>query len=254
MRRRQLFPTLFNTDETPGGATAEGAPTPPDAGTGTEVTSPPAGYVPEDRYKEAQGWGTRLSQENATLKADAELARALRSNDPSVRQQALEALGFEFDDGNAGANDDQLFDQTDPRILAELEELKGWRDQTVSQQQSEANYSAYRQIADPQMQSLGVPEGLHDVIAEAALNLPPVHTPQGQAPDIEGAWKQFETAYAEHFAAIPAVQAQVKKAWASTKPTAPVTRPGGTDGTGVTAFKNGEERRAHMLARFSADQ
>lgn len=251
MRRRPLFPTLFNTDETPGGGAAEGAPTPPE-GTGAPEGQPHGGGQEnwEDRYKEAQAWGTRMAQERATLDADAQIARALRSDDPAERQHALEALGFALDDGDA---DGQLYDQVDPRVLAELDELKQWRDQTTSQQQTEANYSAYRQIADPQMQQIGVPEGLQDVIAEAALNLPAVHTPQGQLPDIQGAWQQFE-AMAEHFAAIPAVQSAVKKAWANTKPSAAVTRPGGGDGTGVTAFKNGEERRAHMLARFSADQ
>lgn len=246
---RALF--LYDDDESAGGAGATGAddgqPTHPAEGSGTDGG---ATHNWEERYKEAQVWGTRNAQRAAELEQEAQITRALRSDNAQERQQALEALGLSFVDDGDG--DDQLY-ETDPRMRAELEELKAWREQTTSQQQSEANYAAFRQVADPEMQRIGVPDGLYDVIAEAALGLPPVHTPQGQRPDIQGAWTQFEQ-MAEQFAAIPAVQTAVKKAWANTKPTAAFTQPGGRDGQGVPAFKTGEERREFMLTRFRADQ
>ena len=215
----------------------------------------------EKDYKEAQAWGTRLVQEKAELETEAQIARGLRSEDPAERKKALEAVGLTLEDDDA--NEGQVYDQTDPRILAELAELKQWKESTTSKSESEQNYTAYRQMTDPELTAMKVPAELHDVISEAALNLPAVQTPQGPRPDLQGAYQQWMKhvqlaagipEMQEHFAGLPAVQTAVKKAWQKTKPTSAVTSPAGREGELAPDPLDGESRRQRILDRYEANR
>lgn len=259
----RLLPLLFRVDD-PGGATPpapEGAPpaAPSAAPAAPEI---PAGYVTEDRYKEAQAWGTRLAQERTELEADAQIAKALRSSDPAERKAALEAVGLALADEPADPNQ-QLYDQLDPQTLARLEAVEQHIGQTSAETQRQQEYTAYRGLTDPELTSMNVPAALHDVVAEAALNLPPVQTPQGPRPDLQGAYDQLLglaehfgeiPAVQERFAALPAVQKAVKTAWAASKPRAAVTTPAGQAGTQLPDPLDGEARRQRILDRYEANR
>jgi hypothetical protein len=244
-------------------AAQQHADTPTDTGTGT--TQDAAAQVNwQDRYKEAQGWGTRLAQEKAQLEQEAQLARALRSDDAAERQRALEQLGLALvtDDATSGLDDEQVFDN-DPRVLQQLTELQQWREQqdaaaqqSTAAQQEQADYQAYRQVTDPQLSQMGVPDALHEVVAEAALNLPPVHTPQGAQPDLAGAWQQL-VALSEHFDEVPDVRTRQMKKYAATKPRGPLTSTTGQPGTQTVQLDTRAQRNdyiAQRIAELEADE
>lgn len=252
----RLFPLLFRVDD-PAGAAPPEPITPPE---GAPPAIPP-GYVPEDRYKEAQAWGTRLAQERAEFESDAQIARALRSSDPAERQRALEAVGLVFAE-EPGAPGPQVYDN-DPALLARLEAIEQQTQASTAAQERQANQVAYRELTDPELTTMGVPKGLHDVVAEAALNLPPVQTPQGPRPDLQGAYEQLQglaehfgeiPAVQERFAALPAVQTKVKQGWAKAKPTAATTTSNGQPGTAVVDPLDGEARRQRIRDRVEANR
>jgi hypothetical protein len=224
----------------------------PVEGTGTQDTAAQVNW--EERYKEAQSWGTRLAQERAELEQEAQLARALKSEDPAEYTEALRALGFNVPDDDA--DEDTQTAGLDPEVaarLAKVDEIDQWRQQLTAEQEREVNEQQYRQLVDPQLQDMKVPEGLWDVVAEAALNLPAVQTPQGPQPDLEGAMRQVE-AMAEHFAALPSVQSAVKKSWANSKPRTALTGAVGAEGTQVLDTDKHENRVAYMMARLNDNQ
>jgi hypothetical protein len=218
--------------------------------TGTQDTAAQVNW--EERYKEAQSWGTRLAQERAELEQEAQLARALKSEDPAEYTEALRALGFNVPDDDEDTQTAGL----DPEVaakLAKVDEIDQWRQQLTAEQEREVNEQQYRQLVDPQLQEMKVPEGLWDVVAEAALNLPALQTPQGPQPDLAAAMQQVE-AMAEHFAALPSVQSAVKKSWANTKPRTALTSAGGTAGTQVPDLDNRQERLDWMAQQLLANE
>lgn len=228
------------------------APTPPETGTGTQEqpTTPaiPEGYVPEDRYKEAQAWGTRLAQERAELEAEAQLARALRSEDPEARKRAFEQLGVQFVDDD---EDTQLYDEMDPRAAARIEALEQRLASEDAQREQQANYTAYREITSPEMKRLEIPERYQDLVADAALDLPALQTPQGPQPDIQGAWEQFVSTYLDPYLELPSTQAKARQAWAKTKPTTAVTSPTGRQGTHAPTLDTAEARADYVAQRVA---
>lgn len=242
---------LFAPEEGAGGgdpAIEAGSPTPPE-GTGTQDPAPSQNW--EERYKEAQAWGTRNAQRAAELEAEAKLVQALRSEDPAEYTQALRDLGFNVPDPEFEPEGG-----LDPEIaakLAKVDELEQWRNSLTEQEQQQANYASYREMVNPQLSQMGVPEGLHDVVAEAALNLPGIETPQGQKPDLDTAWEQLKEILLLGNQ-VPEVQSAMKKSWASTKPRAALTSPGGSEGTNVPDLTNRESRQQWMLARLQADR
>lgn len=72
----------------------EGAPEAVDTPQGTEEQQ----VNWEDRYKEAQAWGTQNAQRAAELERYERVVQGLHSEDAEERRQAAEALGFQFDD------------------------------------------------------------------------------------------------------------------------------------------------------------
>jgi hypothetical protein len=234
----------------------------PVEGTDTQDTAAQVNW--EERYKEAQSWGTRLAQERAELEAEAQLARALKSEDPAEYSKALLDAGFGEDALRALGLVDELESDTqtqqglDPRIaakLAKVDELEQRWNSMTEKQQSEANYAEYREEkADPLLKEAGVPEGYWDVIAEAALNRPAVHTPNGLVPDIQGAWNQFVEQYLDPYLDTPTAQQKVKKTWAGNKQRTAFTSTGGAEGKQALDVSDPEQRVAYAMARLQADQ
>jgi hypothetical protein len=218
--------------------------------TGTqEATTPSVNW--EERAKEHQSWGTRLAQENAELKAQAELAQQLKSDDPAEQRKALEALGYTVPEDE---EEDSQVSEPDPRLRQELDELRQRLDTRSETEQREQNYTAYRQEFDPKLSELGVPEAFLQNVADIAYNqLDAIQTPQGPQPDLEGAVKWFKEV-AEMFADVPEVQSKVRKSWANTKPRSAFTSAGGGEGTQVLDMDKHENRVAHYLARLQDNQ
>jgi hypothetical protein len=223
----------------------------PAEGTGTQDTAAQVNW--EERYKEAQSWGTRLAQERAELEQAAQQWQALQSDDPTEYLEALRAAGFNVPDEDQDTQTQQGLDPEIAAKLAKVDEIDQWRNNMTAEQEREANEQQYRTLVDPQLKDMKVPEGLWDVVAEAALNLPAVQTPQGPQPDLEGAMRQVE-AMAEHFAALPSVQAAVKKSWANSKPRTALTSTGGAEGTQVLDTDKHENRVAYMMARLNDNE
>jgi PAS domain-containing protein len=90
-----------------------------------EVSEAPESY--EDRYKEAQAWGTRAAQEAAMYR---EIIDAARAGDP----EALEYLGYEAgEDTGKGENEEW---STDEDQLAKFQqEFQEWKAQQEQAQQ-----------------------------------------------------------------------------------------------------------------------
>lgn len=86
----------LDADETqaPAADTPENTPdNTPEAGTG----GPPESNW-EDRYKEAQQWGTRNAQRVAELERYEQVVTGLNSDDPEQRKWAAEALGLQLEE------------------------------------------------------------------------------------------------------------------------------------------------------------
>lgn len=191
----------------------------------------------EDRYKEAQAWGTREAQWRSQHEPVVSLFDAAKNGDPEAAQQILEALGYALPDDET--DDTQLTGELDPRIVAALnkiDELDQGLNSITSEQQQTQQYQNYRDTFDSQIRELGVPDEFIDLVADTAIDLPALQTPQGPRPDLEGAMKQVE-AMALTFAAHPAVQNQVKRSWADTKRTHHIS-PVGDAGTQKPDYDN----------------
>lgn len=208
----------------------------------------------EERYKEAQAWGTRNAQRAAELETEANLVQQLRSEDWTERKAALETLGIPVEDDDEIEPDTQQ--QLDPRIaakLAKIDELDQWRESLTTEQQQEQHYSSYREQVDPQFTKLGVPESFLESVADIAYNqLPAIQTPQGPVPDVEGAVKQFKEV-AAMFAALPEVQQTAVEGWRKGKK-APHMSPTGREGTEVPDLSTPEGKVAYVMSRLHEEQ
>jgi hypothetical protein len=54
-------------------------------------------------------------------------------------------------------------------------------------EEREQQYRRYRSDVDPELERMGIDKALHDGVAEVALDLPLVQTPEGLQPDLRGA-------------------------------------------------------------------
>jgi hypothetical protein len=193
------LPLYLKPDEGGGGGEGlapEGAPetaanTP--EGTGT-VEQQPVQENWEERYKEAQRWGTQSAQEAAGLREKAQLIDDWNSGDPAAQKRAAEALGILLQE----EEEEALEAQTEAGLSAEDRQLlEEFRQERTTQQQTQAEqqqYAGYRTAVDPDIAAMGVPEGIRDAVADYALhNLPGVpcppsaQYPKGLKPDLDGA-------------------------------------------------------------------
>lgn len=88
----------------------------------------------EDRYKEAQAWGTKSSQEAAQYR---QLIEALQSDDPDTRSYAAQVLGLQLAQQQQHT-DDEFEDDPLAEINQRINEIDQWRQQTMSQAQQQA--------------------------------------------------------------------------------------------------------------------
>lgn len=254
---RRLFLLAFGPDGAEGGAGAQApsvetpgstADTPP--GTGTPDQQPDTAQVNwEDRYKDVQAWATRSAQRVTELEQYEQLVNDWNSEDPEAQRRAAERLGIQLEDPSQQS--DPRYADDDP-MAQRLAALEAERAQERQQAQEEQQYTSYRQMVDPQLDQMGVPKGIHDLVAEAALNLPPVHTPQGTEPNLKAALAQVEQIVLAA-ADLPSVQQKVVESYRASKK-APHIGQSGTAGTQTPNLDNRSERQQWMAERLMADQ
>jgi hypothetical protein len=197
---------------------SEQAPAPQD--TPTNDDTPQDGTVTQDqdvqqqnweeRYKEAQAWGTRVAQEKAQLEQQAQLVQALQSDDAGLRKQAFEALGLELADETV---DDTQYADPSEQLAKRLEALE----QSLQQQnQQAAQAQQIAQIEAHVEAQLGTLDGLDDSdrewIVNTAVAMPP--TAEGM-PDIQAAHEKFV-----------AWETERQKKWAASKKAHPFSAVG----------------------------
>lgn len=223
-----------------------------ETGTQDQAAQPSVNW--EERAKEHQSWGTRLAQENAELRAETELVKALRSEDPEEYNEALRKLGFNVPEEQQ--QDYQQQAELDPELrarLAKVDELDQWRQSLTTEHQQQESYSSYREDVDPQLTKLGVPEAFIESVADIAYTeLPAIQTPQGPMPDLEGAVQRFKDV-AAMFAEVPDVQHTAVEAWRKGK-RAPHTSPVGIAGTQTPNLDDRDTRRAWMAEQLMANE
>jgi len=180
----------------------------------------------QQRYTEAQAWGTRVSQEASEYRRQLD---AIREGDP----EALRALGLEIEDQEDTLVDPGL-DPYDQRIAALEARLQEQQDNASQQSQLE-------QIERHVEQQLGKLDGLdeqdRDLVVRLAVAMDP--TEDGM-PDVQAAYDSLTQRDTE-----------AQKRWATTK-RAPRVSPTGQAGTQQPDLSNAEERQAFMAERLRA--
>lgn len=211
-------------------------------GTGTpDQPQIPEGYIPEGRYKEVQSWATRLAQEKAQL------------DDPDYRRQLLEQWGYQIGDPEPEPDDSFVEDPTQAeltKLREQVQQLSEWQQGLTTQQQQDQALAAFRAEADPKLKAMGVPEGIHDLVTDLALQqMPFVHTPQGAVPDLEGAVKAVQE-FVLSAAEMPEVRGQLLKGWQGTKRTTHRVSPVGEAGSQVPNLDDRQERVDWMTSQL----
>lgn len=227
----------------------------PENGTGTQDES--INYQEryqelEKRFQDTQSWAHRSSEEAAALREKAQLIDDWNSGDPDAQKRAAEALGIllqEEEGEDLEAAGEAGLSPEDRKLLEEFRQERTHQQQTQAEQRQ---YDAYRSDVDPQLERMSVPKELHDAVAEAALTLPGIQTPQGLKPDLEGAIKQIEQ-FVMRAAAMPGVQPKLFEQLRQSK-RAPHVSSSGTAGTQVPDLDKRSDRVAHMVERLQADQ
>jgi hypothetical protein len=187
----------------------------------------------EERYKEAQSWGTRESQKRAELEQQWE---RLESDDEALRQ-LLAKRGIELQDETPELPDDPTAAEL-TKFRQELEALKQSQTQSEQQQQlavAEAHVaSAFTALGEKRGAPLSEEEqnaviGIALTMPAGANGLPPVSDAYGVLEKIREADQQK---------------------WAQTKRTTHRVTPNGAAGTQTPDRATHEGRVAHMLAQL----
>lgn len=226
-------------------ATPDGTP---DAGT-AGFEQPTVDY--EKRFKDAQAWGTKLSQELASVKERAALLDALESDDPKSQAEALARFGIQLDYEDMAPEPQQPQAGVDPELQAKIDYLLEQQQASEAASQQEADYRAFRQMVDPELTQMGLPEELHEIVAEAALTLPGVPDEFGNmTPDLQGAVAQI-TELAQTLGKLPGVERQRLQQYRETKQ-APAISESGTAGTQVPDLSDRKTRQEVLQERWNA--
>jgi len=194
---------------------------------GPEGTSGPAEQQAAEvdwqkRYSDLQPEYTRTSQEAAQLREREQYyALALTSEDPDIRRQALEALGYELDE----EVEQPAYDDPYDNLQAQYQRLEQRVDQRDQEAQEAQQTALIRAVTDDRLAALGdLDEADQDWVLAYAINaLPALHEPElpVPVPDIRGAYDVFRSREVER-----------QKTWAKTK-RAPYVSPGGQTATEV---------------------
>jgi hypothetical protein len=163
--------------------------------------------------------------------------------------------GYQIEDSE---NDDTLYADPNEAELTKLREqvqqLSEWQQGLTAKQQEERDHAAYRAQVDPQLTEMGVPEGIQDLVADLArTHLPPLQTPQGPVPDLQGALKSVQE-FVLSAAEMPEVRGQLLKGWQGTKTTTHRVSPVGEAGTQQPDLSTTEGKTAHILGRMAAEE
>lgn len=184
----------------------------------------------ESRFKEAQAWGTRASQEAAEYREIIDLARA---GDP----ETLEFLGWEVPEEEVDEDADE------PLTRAEFVEYLRERDEAAREQQdyemqldSEANLITST-IANFEKENGDLDQDEYDAIVDIAISR---RTDDGN-PDIQGAIKQV-TGLKDHYI----------KSYVDNKKRAPQAPAPGSAPDHQPDLDDREERRNFMLQRMAS--
>jgi len=196
--------------------------------TGTEQQVPP-GFIEEARYKEAQSWGTRASQEAAQYR---QLIEGLQSPDSDTRREAAQALNLEF------LEEEPTDDFVDPNeaLVQRLERLEQERAQDKAAETQQKQIAQLETAAERDMDKLEVPAHLRDWVVARAVALP--GTPDGTL-DIGSAWTEYG-----------AVRDAEMKAWRETK-RAPHVSSGGQQATHTPNMDDDAERQRWMQQQLA---
>jgi hypothetical protein len=209
------------------------APAPADQGATSSVDQPqiPDGYVPEDRYKEAQAWGTKSSQEAAQYRA---VVEALQSDDPDIRLQAAQALGLEFVDDTGNDEYQDPYEQLSEKIAA----LEGQLTQRQQQELESQQIAHIEQFVDSSLDAIeGLPAEARDWITARALSQP--GTAEG-LPDIQAAYHDFQQ-----------LENGLMKRWAESKRTHHISPVGGEGSKALDQIDDRSERQEAMAQKFA---
>lgn len=212
---------------------SEGTPAPADAPQQEENW--------QQRYLDTQAAYTQGQQEMSRLRGQVD-----QHADPEYRAKLFRELaaeqGYEIQDPDT-QDDGQVYQETDPRIRAELEELKQWRDSTTSEQQQAQHIEWLDSVVGQQFGDLGakLSDRQEEWITNRAFSMPPLELPDGsKVPDIPGAFNEYQELVGEE-----------KQAWAKSK-RAPHVSAVGTAGTQVPNLDNRQERLDWMAEQLMA--
>ncbi len=210
----------------------------PEAGTG----GPPESNW-EDRYKEAQQWGTRNAQRVAELERYEQVVTGLNSDDPEQRRWAAEALGLQLEEEEPAEDTDTGYAPIDPHIEQRLSQFE----QQQQAQAEQAQFDAVRKLVAPELKELGLTGEFADYVYGIAYD-DPIETPQGVRPNIQGALQQLEQLI-ELGLDVPAIQGKAfKKLQASKR--APSISSSGIAGTQVPDLDKRSDRQAYLEQRM----
>lgn len=208
----------------------------PDAGTATDQPDW------QKRYQDVQAWATQLAQEKAQL------------DDPDYRQQLLEQWGYQVGDDEPDLPADDPTAAELEALREQVTQLSQWQQGLTSDQQRQQAYSAYRTDVDPQLKEMGVPEAFLEQTAEIAFDhLPPIQTPAGPKPDLEGAVKQVQE-LAKLFAQHPEARSAVLADWKQSKQAPHISQVGTAGTQALPEDATHAQRVEWALERLNADQ
>ena len=185
----------------------------------------------EERYKEAQAWGTRAAQEAAQYR---QVVEGLSSEDPAVREWAAQVLGLELQQEQQEEQDQFA------ALAAQVAQLQEQLQQSQQESQRESVTAYVEQFTQAQLDNLpGLSDAEKAWVLRAAVALPPVESPEGIAvPDVASAMREFEEF----------IGAQ-KQSWASTT-RAPRPPASGSSATEAPDLDTRQARHDWMLQRL----
>ena len=228
----------------------------PNEAPGTAQDQPhdiPAGYIPEQRYKDVQAEYTRSQQALKEAQEREQWFQALvTSDDPDTQRQAAEILGFELPDDEDDGEGFEEFTGEDPyeeRFRALEERLSSFNEQAQTAMEAELIAdNAHSQFEELDMGEGKADDKTREIIFKHAYSLPRVPAgpggPREGYLDIKGAIEEL-TSWAPQWA-----QAQAKA-----RPRAPHVPTGGLPANEVPNSGTGHNARmARAMQWFHNNQ
>jgi hypothetical protein len=186
----------------------------------------------EERYKEAQSWGTKAAQEAAQLKA--------QLSDPEYQAQLMAQWGYEVEQPEP---EQGWVDPTD-ELRQQLTELQEWKNAQEQQRQQQQQLDQITQSVAQQFQTAApdLDEPTREWVTTRALNMDPR---EDGMPDITGALNDYNAWVQEQ-----------QKQWEESRrrPRPPHVPPGGQAASSAPDLTDRQARRQHMAEQLAATQ